>query len=286
MNVALGLARLGHPVRFLGAWGDDDDGRLIAQHLGAEGIELPLPTHDGSTSVAKAVIADDGSADYYFDMTWELPVAQSELEGIVADSTALHVGSIATVLEPGAANVVEAVKAAAGKVLVSYDPNCRPQITTDVDEVRARAELLVASADLVKASDEDLQWLYPGSTLQESARAWHRLGAKMVVVTRGHLGPWAINEATGPEGIEVPARPTDVVDTVGAGDTFMAALISDLTDRGIGGPGAGERLAVMTEEDLTAVLRRAADAAAITVSRAGADLPRRDELDALAEISG
>lgn len=283
MNVALGLARLGHPVRFLGAWGDDDDGRLLEQHLAAEGIELPLPTHGSATSVAEAVIGDNGSADYNFEMTWEFPVEQAELEAMLADSTSLHVGSIATVLEPGAVNVVKAVRAAAGHLLVSYDPNCRPQITTDVDEVRTRAEQLVAEADVVKASDEDLQWLYPGSTLQESARAWHRLGAKLVVVTRGDMGPWAINDATGPEGVEVPARRTDVVDTVGAGDTFMAALISDLVDRGIDGTGVGEKLAALNEAEVVEILRRSADAAAITVSRAGADLPRREELDALAQ---
>lgn len=283
MNVALGLARLGHPVRFLGAWGDDDDGRLLEQHLAAEGIELPLPTHGSATSVAEAVIGDNGSADYNFEMTWEFPVEQAELEAMLADSTSLHVGSIATVLEPGAVNVVKAVRAAAGHLLVSYDPNCRPQITTDVDEVRTRAEQLVAEADVVKASDEDLQWLYPGSTLQESARAWHRLGAKLVVVTRGDMGPWAINDATGPEGVEVPARRTDVVDTVGAGDTFMAALISDLVDRGIDGTGVGEKLAVLNEAEVVEILRRSADAAAITVSRAGADLPRREELDALGQ---
>lgn len=281
MNVALGLARLGHPVRFLGAWGNDDDGQLLAQHLGAEGIELPLPTHDSATSVAEAVIGENGAADYNFQMTWEFPVEQSELEAMVTDSSALHVGSIATVLEPGAQNVVKAVEAAAGNILVTYDPNCRPQITTDVEAVRARAEHLASRADVVKASDEDLQWLYPTSTLQESARAWHRLGAKMVVVTRGELGPWAITDSTGPEGVEVPARKTDVVDTVGAGDTFMAALISQFADRGIDGGGAGDRINELTAQDVEAILRRSADAAAITVSRAGADLPRRDELDAV-----
>ncbi|NHU85797.1 carbohydrate kinase [Kocuria sp. JC486] len=286
MNVALGLARLGHPVRFLGAWGDDDDGRLLHQHLSAEGVELPLPTHDSATSVAEARIAENGSADYDFSMTWEFPVEQAELEAMVGNSTALHVGSIATVLEPGSANVVKAVKAAAGNVLVTYDPNCRPQITQDVDEVRERAELLAGQADVIKASDEDLQWLYPTSTLQESARAWHRSGAKLVVVTRGELGPWAINAATAPEGVEVPARRTDVVDTVGAGDTFMAALISQLVDLGLDGAEGADKIGDLDESQIAALLRRAADAAAITVSRAGADLPRREELDALGESEG
>lgn len=283
MNVALGLARLGHSVRFLGAWGQDDDGCLLEQHLRAEGIELPLPAHDAPTSVAEAVIAENGSADYNFRVTWQLPVEDAELEAMVHEATALHVGSIATVLEPGDAQVVKAVEMASGKMLVSYDPNCRPQIVGDVEHVRARAEYLVAHSDVVKASDEDLQWLYPTSTLQESARSWHRLGAKMVVVTRGDLGPWAITDSTGLEGVQVPAAHTDVVDTVGAGDTFMATLISQFADRGLDGPGAGDRIAALPADHVEAMLRRAADAAAITVSRTGADLPRRDELDALTQ---
>lgn len=107
----------------------------------------------------------------------------------------------------------------------------------------------------------------------------------MVVVTRGEMGPWAVTEATGPVGIEVPARRTDVVDTVGAGDTFMAALISQAADRGITGPGAAQRLAALGEDEVREILTRAADAAAITVSRAGADLPRRSELEALAGVA-
>lgn len=107
----------------------------------------------------------------------------------------------------------------------------------------------------------------------------------MVVVTRGEMGPWAVTEATGPVGIEVPARRTDVVDTVGAGDTFMAALISQAADRGITGPGAAQRLAALGEDEVREILIRAADAAAITVSRAGADLPRRSELEALAGVA-
>lgn len=282
MNVALGLARLGHGVRFLGSWGADADGELLERHLKTEGIDLPLPTYDGTTSVAEATIGENGSADYDFRVSWQLPVDDVQISPMLADSTALHVGSIAAVLAPGDAQVLKAVEAAAGSMLVTYDPNCRPQITDDVEQVRARAEELVAYADVVKASDEDLQWLYPASTLQESAREWHRLGAKMVVVTRGDLGPWAITELTGPEGVQVPARRTEVVDTVGAGDTFMAALISQFADLGCDGPDAGRRISELGTDQVEAILRRAADAAAITVSRAGADLPRRDELDALA----
>lgn len=283
LNVAVGLARLDHPVRFLGTWGDDDDGRLLAHHLGSEGIELPLAAQAEPTSVAEAVLGQDGSADYEFRLSWDPQLTAQDIEAIAGSSEAVHTGSIAAALEPGAETVLQVIRAAQGRALISLDPNCRPSITRDVDAVRARIEALVPHADLIKASDEDLLWLYPGSTLQDSARAWHRLGAGMVVVTRGELGPWAVTEATGPVGVEVPATRTDVVDTVGAGDTFMAALLSQAADQGLTGPEAGPKLAALGEEQVAAMLTRAADAAAVTVSRSGADLPRRSELDAMSQ---
>lgn len=284
-NVAVGLARLEHPVTFLGTWGDDDDGRLLEQSLEAEGIELPLPRQAHPTSTAEATVGEDGSAEYEFALSWDPPLSDEDIERIARSSEALHTGSIAAALEPGADTVRRLVEAAQGRALISLDPNCRPTITPDVERVRARVEELAARADLIKASDEDLLWLYPGSTLQESARAWLRMGAGMVVVTRGEMGPWAVTEATGPVGAEVPARRTDVVDTVGAGDTFMAALLSQAADLGLTGPGAARRLAALGEEQVRAILTRAADAAAVTVSRAGADLPRRGELEALGRIA-
>lgn len=280
-NVAVGLARLGHRVTFLGTWGDDDDGRLLAQSLEAEGIELPLPPQPEPTSVAEAVLGEDGSADYDFTLSWDPPLTGADIERIAAASEVVHTGSIAAALAPGADTVLRLIEAADGRALICLDPNCRPTITGDVDEVRARIEALVRHADLVKASEEDLLWLYPGSTLQETARDWHRLGAALVVVTRGALGPWAVNDATGPIGVEVPSTRADVVDTVGAGDAFMAALISQAADRGLTGPDAARGLGALDEHEVGAVLARAADAAAVAVSRSGADLPRRDELDAM-----
>ncbi|WP_144794683.1 carbohydrate kinase [Kocuria palustris] len=283
-NVAVGLARLEHPVTFLGTWGDDDDGRLLEQSLEAEGVEIPLPRQVDPTSTAEAVLGEDGSADYDFSLSWDPRLSDEDLQRIAGSSDAVHTGSIAAALEPGADTVLRLVEAARGRALISLDPNCRPTITQDVERVRARIEELAARADLIKASDEDLLWLYPGSTLQESARSWQRMGAGMVVVTRGELGPWAVTDATGPVGAQVPATSTDVVDTVGAGDTFMAALISQAVDLGITGPGAAQKLAALDEAQVCAILARASDAAAVTVSRAGADLPRRAELEDLARM--
>ena len=132
----------------------------------------------------------------------------------------------------------------------------------------------------MKASDEDLLWLYPHRSVEESAGAWLKAGAELVVVTRGPLGPWARTRATGPRGVEVPAARTTVVDTVGAGDSFMAALLGWLTDHGYTGAPARERIDNLDEQQVGELLRYAAAAAGVTVSRAGADLPRKDELPA------
>jgi fructokinase len=278
MNVAVGLARLGHRVQFLGRYGGDAYGAQVEAHLRGNGVLLPFEADTRPTSVAEAVIGDDGAATYDFQLDWSLDLTDEQLGELLRDTTLLHVGSIGAMLEPGASKVLHAVEQAQRTALVSYDPNCRPSIIPDSSGARARAEQLVALADVVKASDEDLLWLYPHRSVEESAAAWLRAGAELVVVTRGPLGPWARTRATGPRGVEVPAARAEVVDTVGAGDSFMAALLAWLTDHGCTGAQARERLDDLDAERVGELLRYAASAAGVTVSRAGADLPRTDEL--------
>lgn len=278
MNVAVGLARLGHRVRFLGRYGEDRYGSQVQSHLRDNGVLLPFGADSRPTSVAEAVIGADGAATYDFQLDWSLDLPDDELDELLRDSGLLHVGSIGAMLEPGATKVLRAVEQAHRTALVSYDPNCRPSIIPDSSAARARAERLVALSDVVKASDEDLLWLYPHRSIEDSAAAWLEAGAELVVVTRGALGPWARTRSTGPRGVEVPAARTTVVDTVGAGDSFMAALLAWLTDHGCSGARARERLSGLDVEQVRALLRYAAAAAGVTVSRAGADLPRADEV--------
>ncbi|MEX5299021.1 carbohydrate kinase [Kocuria sp. CPCC 205292] len=280
MNVAVGLARLGHEVQFLGRYGEDEYGTQVEAHLRDNGVLLPFGPDARPTSVAEAVIGDDGAATYDFQLDWSLDLSDEQLGELLRDTTLLHVGSIGAMLEPGASRVLHAVEQAHRSALISYDPNCRPSIIPDSSEARARAEQLVALADVVKASDEDLLWLYPHRSVEESAGAWLKAGAELVVVTRGPLGPWARTRATGPAGVQVPAARTTVVDTVGAGDSFMAALLAWLTDHGYTGAQARERIDNLDQEQVGELLRHAASAAGVTVSRAGADLPRKDELPA------
>lgn len=281
LNVAVGLARLDHPVQFIGRYGRDAYGDSVAAHLRSSSVMLPMGADDLPTSVATALIDDDGAATYTFDLTWELPGLPERLAFMLQGTTLLHTGSIATMLAPGAKEVLAAVEYAHPHATISFDPNCRPSIIMDVDYARRQAEKFVTLADVVKASDEDLEWLYPGQDPLESARRWLKLGGSegpaMVVVTRGSAGPWGITAAG--EAHAVAPR-VQVADTVGAGDSFMAALLSGLVDRGLDGAQNRKDLREMPAETLAALLAHAARAAAVTVSRPGANPPTREEMNA------
>ncbi|GEB18599.1 carbohydrate kinase [Paenarthrobacter aurescens] len=280
LNVAVGLARLDHPVQFIGRYGKDSYGDSVAAHLRSSSVMVPLPPDGKPTSVATAQIDDDGAATYVFDLLWELPGLAGRLPLMLQGSTLLHTGSIATFLEPGAAEVIAAVEHAHPGSTISFDPNCRPSIITDVEYARTQAERFVVLADVVKASDEDLEWLYPGVDPVESARRWLSLGGDegpaLVVVTRGSRGPWGICRAGE---TEIPSPSVDVVDTVGAGDSFMAGLLSAIVDHGLDGAQNRSDLRAIPVETLAAIMDHATRAAAVTVSRAGANPPTRAELN-------
>jgi fructokinase len=280
LNVAVGLARLGHPVQFVGRYGRDAYGESVAAHLRASSVMLPQAPDGLPTSVATALVDDDGAATYTFDLAWELPGLAERLPFMLQGTTLLHTGSIATMLAPGAAEVLAAVEHAHPAATISFDPNCRPSIITDAGYARRQAEKFVTLADIVKASDEDLAWLYPGVDPLESARRWLQLGGAegpaVVVVTRGAAGPWGITAAGE---AEFAAPRVEVADTVGAGDSFMAALLSGVVDRGLAGAQNRADLRALPAEGLSALLAHASRAAAVTVSRAGANPPTRAELN-------
>jgi fructokinase len=275
MNVAVGLARLGHPAQFIGRYGDDDYGRLIRSYLSDNSVLFPIGPDAKPTSVATARLDPAGGAAYQFELIWELPGLLERREALLQGTTLLHVGSIATMLAPGADDVLALVESAHPLATISYDPNCRPSIIADRGFARRQAERFVALSDIVKASDEDLEWLYPNRPALESAREWLALGPSVMVVTRGSKGPWGICAAGS---AEVSAPVTSVMDTVGAGDSFMAALLGALVDLEFDGAHRRSELRRITTEQLTGVLAYAARAAAVTVSRAGANPPTRHEL--------
>ncbi|MFE0650404.1 PfkB family carbohydrate kinase [Streptomyces sp. NPDC059534] len=270
-NVAYGLARLGREVTLLTQLADDPDGRLIAGHLKGAGVRVEVGGAPARTPSAVVALDDQGRATYTFDIAWTL---EAEHARSVPAPTYVHIGSIAAVTAPGAAAVVALVEGLRGRATVSYDPNVRPALMGDHAEAVARVERCVALSDLVKASDEDLAWLYPGESPRTVATRWLDLGPAVVLVTRGADGSLAVTRRATATAT-APAVP--VVDTVGAGDSFMSAVLDTLAMRGrddLGGVGA---------EYLARLLRRAGAAAAVTVSRAGAQPPDRDELDAAGE---
>ncbi|WP_194397541.1 PfkB family carbohydrate kinase [Microbacterium atlanticum] len=275
-NTALTLGRLGRRPTLVTRLGDDERGRRIRRWLEESGVEV-VAVEAARTSTATARLDAAGAARYEFDLQWELGADPDRNAALAAAADIVHVGSVATVLEPGDAQVAALVRAARADALVTYDPNIRPSLVDDPARVRGRVDDLVALADVVKASDEDLRWLAPGRDAVEVAREWVARGPALVVVTLGAQGAIGV---TADGDVVIPPVVTDVVDTVGAGDTFMGALIDGLLERGfaaaaVRAPGGGIRSA-----DVAALLERAARAAAITVSRPGADPPRRHELDA------
>ncbi len=262
-NVAVGLSRQGHDVRLLTRIGRDDRGARIAEHVAAAGVALTAESWgDGPTSTAVARLRADGSAEYAFDIDWTIPAP--DLHGIGL----LHTGSIALFLEPGGETVLDALQRAAGSAVVTLDPNIRPALVGDRRAALVRFAQAAASADLVKLSDEDAAWLYPDLLPEEALAEVATYGPRVVVITRGSEGATAL----GPGGIvDVPAIDVDVIDTIGAGDAYMASLISSaLDDPELFTSGAA----------LTRALRRAAVTAGITVARAGANPPLRSEVDA------
>lgn len=264
MNVAYGLGRLGVGTALLTSIGDDARGAAIEAHLATAGVVLlPGARSLERTASATATLAADGSASYVFDIDWKLePLAPAYFPKV------LHTGSIATFLAPGASSVRSLLEQAHRECMVTYDPNIRPALLGSHAEALQIFEDLVPLTDVVKLSDEDALWLYPGKQLEDTAARILELGADLAVVTTGSQGSLLRTASTQ---LSVPSVPTDVADTIGAGDSYMAALILGLLIRGSAG---------LAPSVLEIIGRTASVAAAITVSRPGANPPTLEELEA------
>jgi len=270
MNVAVTLARLGVRTELVTSFGDDEHGELIRDHLARSGVLLTPGSQSGDkTSTAVAQLRPDGSAAYEFDISWtpQMPASSSP--------TVVHAGSLGLWLEPGAGTVRRCLDGAArGGALVTLDPNIRPAILPAPEAVRERFEALARTAHVVKLSAEDAAYLYPGSDAEGVVGLLGRCGVRLVAVTDENRGTLI---SSGPNTVVVRPPLVAVSDTIGAGDTFMGALIHQLLTRGLvpaakEGPG-------LSPDDLVAICRFAHRAAAVTVSRPGADPPWLTELE-------
>ncbi|KYH46037.1 carbohydrate kinase [Branchiibius sp. NY16-3462-2] len=274
LNVAVGLARLGHDTELATHIAGDPYGALIVGRLGEDGVQL-VPGSDTATrtSTAQATLAEDGSASYEFDIDWRFE------QQLSPDFGHFHTGSIAAVLQPGAIQVEQAIRAAREHATISFDPNARPSLMGDPHDARAQIEQLIGLSDVVKASDEDIEWLYGQQASLDAVLAlWARLGPSLTVATRGPDGARVHLARTG-EFADVLGASVDVVDTVGAGDSFQSGLVSGLLDAGLlGGPDSRAALRGASLTDVLPAAARAVACSAITVSRAGANPPHREEL--------
>jgi fructokinase len=280
LNVAVAAARLGNAVQLMSRVGPGPFGALLRGHAARNGVAtdamLPAPE---PVSLAVVELQDDGSAGYSFhtvgaaDWQW----TREELERAwPADTRIVHIGSISSWTEPGSTHIADLVsrKRASGGALVSFDPNVRASLMGDSDAVRARIDGLRRTADIVKVSAEDLGWLEPGADLDDAAVRWAADGPALVVVTDGG----------GPLRAARPGRPllrrrppsVQVVDTVGAGDSFAAGLFSGLVRTGTLHHDA---LVTLPDDDLALLLDDAALVAALACTRPGADPPTAAELE-------
>ncbi len=272
-NVAVGLARLGHHVELATSFAGDEYGQRIASHLLANGVAVTHgSTHATSSSTATARLDAEGAADYRFDIAW----SPSDLEP-TNSPTSIHTGSIASWFEPGASCVLEHIRKSVPTATISFDPNIRPQLIADRAATTQLVEAFVAVSDIVKVSDEDLGWLYPGMAPADIAERWLADATSVIFITRGAHGALGLSHGGA---VDVPPLPTTIVDTIGAGDAFMAGLLDAAAGAQLLGPASRGALAAVDAPTLLRLGTHAAHVAALTVSRAGAELPTRAEVRA------
>lgn len=284
-NVALGVRRLGGEPVLLGRTGDDGLAALLDRAVSDNGLSTAaLLRRTGPSLLAVCTRQEDGSVSYYFyyqgspDLLWDAADLGEALAAARASgATAWHTGSLVSWLGPGVDAVLDAWRAAraAGDLTLSYDPNARPG-TVPREVMRDRVEDFVGLSDVVKVSDEDLAFLYPGEAPEAVCARWVEAGPALVVLTRGPQGlaAWRPGRAV----VDVPGRPVVVADTVGAGDTVTASLLVGLGD--LDALGVDGDIAALSDADVRTILERSAVAAAITCSREGAQPPMRAEVDA------
>ena len=277
-NLAVGLARLGQPVAFFSAVSIGFMGERLMRTLHEEGVNTSAVLRtDAPTTLSVVGLDAAGVPSYAFygerGAERQLPLAAlASVPGGPVGISAINVGSYAAVVEPIASTLRALVERERGQALIAYDPNIRLNVEPDLQRWRAQLAWMLPRTDLLKISDEDLGLLQPGTA--PDAFAAHALaqGVKAVVVTRGALG--ALGWTAQASAATAPV-PVDVIDTVGAGDTFQAALLTWLAEHAALTP---EALGALAPARLHDALAFAARAAAITCSRRGADMPRRAEL--------
>ncbi len=275
-NVAIALARLGSRTGFLSRVSTDFFGDLLVRTLEANAVDTRLVVRgpEPSTLAFVSIAAGEEPQYAFFNIgAADRSLVAADLPEPLPDAVdCLHFGSFSLAVEPAATTLAELMRRETGHRVISLDPNVRPTLVGEREAYVRRLERLVALATVVKVSAADLEWLYPGASAEAIAVRWRDSGPALIAVTRGTDGAVAL---TGTTRAAVPGNRVDVVDTVGAGDTFQAGLLARLAEFGRLGR---DSVSTLTEAELADALSFAGRAAAITCSRAGADPPRRAEL--------
>jgi len=269
-NTAKALARLGHDVQFIDGISSDQYGQMSRNELLNDEVKLDLALKsDKPTCTAEVTLAADGGGSYVFNIDGTATFDFS-LDWLPDPSRykpqVLHIGTLVTVIEPGADVLYDWAIRVAEFAPIVYDPNIRPSVMRDRDRYQASVEKWAAISSVIKVSDDDVEWLYPGESVESVAQRWINDGAALVVITRGINGLLGVSAGGS---VEVPGVKIEVADTVGAGDTVGAIIVEAMIEKGI---------LNLTDEVLKATLHRAAVAAGITCSRKGAQPPYKHEL--------
>lgn len=273
-NTAIALGRLGVPTGFFSGLSTDRFGLKLADALKDSGVDLaPVRFSDRPTTLA-FVHLTKGQASYAFydENSAGRMLFESDLPTLGDDVEALHFSCISLIPEPCGSTYEALMRREHERRVIMLDPNVRSAFVTDRDSHLARLQRMIAMADIVKLSDEDLNWFGGSGSHDDIAARWLQAGPKLIVITKGSAGAVAY---TASKKVEVSAFDADVVDTVGAGDTFNAGILAGLRDRGLL---TKDGVASLKDVALRDVLKFAARASAITVSRAGANPPWRHEL--------
>ena len=262
-NTSKAIARLGYETSFIGGLSSDSYGLMIEEELKSSGVDLAVSYRGHEpTALAIATLDDKGAASYEFELKGTATFAFDESWLPSGEADVIHIGSVATMLEPGASELLKWARSKSAPII--FDPNVRPSIESNKDLYRASVERWIDVASIVKLSEDDLDWLYGDESV---VKTWFDRGVALVVVTRGDKGLSALGSDFR---VDIPAVSVEVVDTVGAGDTIGAVLVEGILEHELSG---------LSGANLFKVLERAAKAAAITCSRSGANPPWKAELD-------
>lgn len=290
-NVAIALARRGVPHQFLARLSRDRFGGIIRARLDANRVSLDHAiSTDELTTLAVVSLDKAGVASYSFyvegtaDWGWTPAELPSDLELENMHVTALQFGCLTMAMPPGSAVIEEWARShfEQRSMTISHDVNMRPSLGFTVDIERARVERLNQISHLIKASDDDIRWLYQlgdnpsEASLDEVARAWVAGSERCLFLTRGSEGVWIYRD--GRERLAVPSRRVSVIDTVGAGDTFCGNLMGQLSELGLLGSDPFDRISGMSDRDLIEVTYQAGIAASMACERQGAEPPTKAEL--------